>query len=47
MCVYGDAGDTDTPRGDFSILFSDGILVRFSGEGTAEQIWEMFSSMGL
>lgn len=45
MLTYNDSGDTDTPRGNFSVLCSDGVLVRFSGRGTAEEIWEMFCSM--
>lgn len=36
-----DAGDTDTPRGDFSVLYPDGVVLRFNGRGTAEEIWEM------
>lgn len=46
MKSYDDAGDTDTPRGDFSVLYQDGVLARFTGRGTAEEIWEMFCSMG-
>ena len=45
MLSYSDSGDTDTPRGNFSVLCSDGVLVRFNGRGTAEEIWEMFCSM--
>ncbi len=40
-----DAGDTDTPRGNFAVLYDSGILVEFSGCGSAEDIWEMFSSI--
>ena len=40
-----DAGDTDTPRGNFSVLFDNGVLVRFNGRGTAEEIWQMFQSI--
>lgn len=47
MKVYEDRGDTATPRGNFSVLFPEGVLVRFTGRGSAEQIWEMFCSMGL
>lgn len=36
-----DAGDTDTPRGSFSVLYPDGVVLRFNGRGTAEEIWEM------
>lgn len=46
MTAYGDQGDTDTPRGNFGVLYPDGVLVRFNGRGTAEEIWEMFCSMG-
>jgi len=46
MITCQDRGDTATPRGNFSVLFSDGVLVRFRGRGTAEQIWAMFCSMG-
>jgi len=42
-----DQGDTNTPRGNFSILFPEGVLVRFNGRGTPEQIWEMFNTKGL
>ncbi len=47
MRSYEDSGDTDTPRGNFSILFPDGILLRFRGRGTTEQIWDMIQSLGL
>lgn len=40
-----DAGDTDTPRGNFSVLFPDGVVLRFNGRGTAEEIWNMFESV--
>ena len=40
-----DAGDTDTPRGNFGVLYSDGVLVYFNGRGTVEEIWEMFCSL--
>lgn len=40
-----DAGDTNTPRGMFSVLYPEGILVRFNGRGTAEEIWDMFCSV--
>lgn len=45
MISYDDAGDTDTPRGSFGVLYPDGMLVRFSGRGTASEIWEMFCSI--
>lgn len=43
---YQDRGDTDTPRGNFRVLYPDGVLVRFNGRGMPEEIWEMFCSMG-
>lgn len=46
MKSYDDRGDTDTPRGNFSVLYGDGVLISFNGRGTAEEIWEMFCSMG-
>lgn len=42
---HDDRGDTDTPRGNFAVLFPDNIVVRFNGRGTAEEIWEMFESI--
>ncbi len=39
-----DAGDTDTPRGNFSVLYSNGVVLRFNGRGTAEEIWELLCS---
>ena len=41
MKAIQDSGDTDTPRGKFSILYPEGILLDFNGDGTAEEIWEM------
>lgn len=41
MKVVADAGDTDTPRGNFAIIYQEGILLDFKGDGTAEEIWEM------
>lgn len=46
MKSYDDSGDTDTPRGNFGVYYPNGVLVRFHGRGTAEEIWEMFCSMG-
>lgn len=46
MKSYDDQGDTDTPRGNFNVLYEGGVLIRFNGRGTAEEIWEMFCSMG-
>ena len=45
MLTYDDAGDTDTPRGNFSILMEDDVLLRFSGRGTPEEIWDMICSI--
>lgn len=45
MIAREDAGDTDTPRGNFSVLYPDGVVVYFNGRGTAEEIWELFDSM--
>lgn len=42
MKAVADSGDTDTPRGSFSIWYPEGILVDFNGDGTPEEIWEMF-----
>ena len=42
MKVISDVGDTDTPRGDFSVLYENGVLVRFNGRGDAESIYQMF-----
>lgn len=42
MKVIPDAGDTDTPRGDFSVLYENGVLIRFNGRGDAESIYRMF-----
>lgn len=41
----GDSGDTSAPMGSFAVLYDDGVLVRFSGRGTPEQIWEMFATI--
>lgn len=45
MKSVADAGDTDTPRGNFSVLFPDGVVLRFNGRGTAEEIWNMIESV--
>ncbi len=45
MKVVQDAGDTDTPRGNFSVFYEEGILVEFRGDGTAEEIWNLFTSL--
>lgn len=45
MISYQDAGDTDTPTGRFRVLYPDGVLVGFDGDGSAEDIWTMFSSL--
>lgn len=41
-----DLGDTDTPRGDFYVLYPGGVQVRFNGKATPEQVWEMLSPLG-
>ena len=46
MKTYEDSGDTATPRGNFKVLYPDGVLVSFNGRGTAQEIWDMFCSMG-
>ena len=46
MKAYEDSGDTATPRGNFKVLYPDGVLVSFNGRGTAQEIWDMFCSMG-
>lgn len=45
MKSFEDAGDTNTLRGHFSVLYEEGVLVRFTGRGTATEIWEMFVSI--
>lgn len=45
MRSVAEQGDTDTPRGDFAILYDSGVLVRFNGQCDAESIWEMFQSI--
>ena len=45
MKTIADAGDTATPRGNFSVLYEEGVLVKFGGRGTAQEIWEMFQSI--
>ena len=46
MKAYEDSGDAATPRGNFKVLYPDGVLVSFNGRGTAQEIWDMFCSMG-
>ena len=43
LLAHDDSGDTDTPRGRFSVLFPDGVLLSFNGRGTPEEIWTMLS----
>lgn len=45
MISYDDKGDTDTPRGNFSVLYPSGVLVHFNGRGTPEEIWKLFESV--
>lgn len=40
-----DQGDTSTPRGIFSVLYDSGVMVKFNGDGDAEDIWNMFQSI--
>ncbi len=42
MKVVEDAGDTDTPRGNFAVMYEEGVLVEFSGRGDVESIYQMF-----
>lgn len=44
MRTVEDAGDTDTPRGRFGVLFGN-VIVEFSGDLLPEQVWELFSQM--
>lgn len=46
MKSVDDAGDTDTTRGSFSVLYTEGVLLYFNGKGTAEEIWNMLCSVG-
>ncbi len=41
MKSVADAGDTDTPRGSFAVLYDSGVLVSFRVQGETEAIWEM------
>lgn len=45
MKSVSDSGDTDTPRGNFAVLYDSGILVEFSGDGDAGSIWKLFLSI--
>lgn len=45
MKTVADSGDTDTPRGNFSILCEGGMLVRFNGCGTPQSIYDMLVSI--
>lgn len=46
MALQGEEGESDMPRGCFGVLYPDGALVSFDGFGTAEEIWEMFCTIG-
>lgn len=49
MASFSDAGDTDTPRGNFRVLYRSGanyVLVRFNGRGDADEILTMLESVG-
>lgn len=41
-----DMGDTNTPRGRFSVLYENGVMVSFNGDCDAVSVWEMFESIG-
>lgn len=45
MKTVADAGDTDTPRGNFGVLYEDGVLVQFDGDSVPEAVWEIFVSL--
>lgn len=45
MKSHNDRGDTNTPRGKFSILYDNGILLRFSGDCDAQAVWNMLKDM--
>lgn len=45
MHTAEDQGDTDTPRGNFSVLYEDNIIIEFSGRGTVDEIWDLFRSL--
>ncbi len=45
MKSVADKGDTNTPRGNFGVLYDSGILIEFIGDGEAESIWKMFESI--
>ena len=47
MRTVEDRGDTNTPRGNFGLLFPGNYLVEFQGRATISQVWEMFESLGL
>lgn len=45
MKSVSEQGDTDTPRGNFAVLYDSGILLEFSGRSDAVSIWEMLESI--
>lgn len=45
MISHNDAGDMDTPRGIFSVLIEDDVLLHFNGRGTPEEIWDLICSI--
>lgn len=47
MKSVADSGDTDTPRGRFSVLYESGVLVSFNGDCEPEAVWQMFESLSL
>lgn len=45
MKTVADAGDTDTPRGNFAILYDNGVCVEINADATAEEVWAMYLSI--
>lgn len=46
MKICEDKGDTSTPLGVFAVYYKEGgVLIKFSGRGSAEKILEMFASI--
>ncbi len=37
--------DTDTPEGNFTVVYENGVLVKYSGRGSADSVWKMFQSI--
>lgn len=45
MKVVEEAGDTDTPGGNFAVLYESGVLVEFNGNGDAESVYALMDSV--